>query len=445
VKRKRIIPEQIIIYLQIIIMSNLPENDNKVDNDPSKYIPSMLEACSKGDLSAVQSILDRCKEQHNNAIAASLQDDKTGLSPLMIAAKCGHLELCQLLLEEGAPWNAIDRNGKCAGNYATDLEHWEVVNLLVDAGTKAELLLGASIRLSMEKNNGVLDDGKQIVKESSSDYKDDKKVPVENEPCTKPDYLKSNVRYNAANTLLLDDDDDAVMMQWEKPLMDAHASIMTGNGQKSKTVLNVGFGLGIIDTALQKYEPALHVIIEAHPVVYKKMVQDGWDSKPNVRICFGRWQEEMPKLIAEGVNFDGIFYDTYGEHFTDLEYFQALVAKSLQKPDGVYSFFNGLAPDNLFFHGVACQCVKLQLQQIGLDSEFAPCEIQVKEKEWDGVRRKYWHGRDTYYLPIITWNKDKLLLNKKNNGLDTRKENNEPSTSNNEIEGNGSCKKPKLN
>lgn len=52
----------------------------------------------------------------------------------------------------------------------------------------------------------------------------------------------------------------------------------------------------------------------------------------------------------------------------------------------------------------ACQCVKLQLQQLGFDTEFLPCQIQVKESSWDGVRRKYWHGRDTYYLPRATWN-----------------------------------------
>ena len=32
-----------------------------------------------------------------------------------------------------------DRRGKCAGNHATDGEHWDVVNLLVEAGTKAEV------------------------------------------------------------------------------------------------------------------------------------------------------------------------------------------------------------------------------------------------------------------------------------------------------------------
>ena len=103
--------------------------------------------------------------------------------------------------------------------------------------------------------------------------------------------------------------------------MNAHAKILTRDGTKGKRVLNIGFGLGIVDTALQSHEPSLHVIIEAHPTVYEKMIKDGWGQMDNVRICFGRWQDELPKLIAEGLEFDGIFYDTYGEHFTDLEDF----------------------------------------------------------------------------------------------------------------------------
>lgn len=58
---------------------------------------------------------------------------------------------------------------------------------------------------------------------------------------------------------------------------------------------------------------------------------------------------------------------------------------------------------------LACQCVKLQLAQLGLDSEFLPCQIQVDDSVWDGVRRKYWHGRDTYYLPRVTWNPQALM------------------------------------
>lgn len=88
----------------------------------------------------------------------------------------------------------------------------------------------------------------------------------------------------------------------------------------------------------------------------------------------------------------------------DLEDFHMQMIHLLSKPHGIYSFFNGLAPDNVFFHGVACQCVQLQLAQLGLEGEFYPCEIQVKDEVWEGIRRQYWHGRDTYYLPRFTWN-----------------------------------------
>jgi protein arginine N-methyltransferase 2 len=193
------------------------------------------------------------------------------------------------------------------------------------------------------------------------------------------------------------------MMQWEKPLMEAHAHILTENSPH-KRVMNVGFGMGIIDTALQSYDPSLHIIIEGHPDVHAKMIRDGWDRKANTRICFGKWQDIIPLLIQEGVQLDGIFFDTYGEHFMDMEDFHGCVPALLSKPNGIYSFFNGLAPDNLFFHGVACQCVKLQLGQMGLETEFLECQIEAPgTAEWEGIRRKYWHNRDTYYLPRATW------------------------------------------
>ena len=69
---------------------------------------------------------------------------------------------------------------------------------------------------------------------------------------------------------------------------------------------------------------------------------------------------------------------------------------------------NSILSFQILFPTTACQCVKLQLAQLGLDSEFLPCQIQVKESAWDGVRRKYWHGRDTYYLPRVTWNPQAL-------------------------------------
>jgi protein arginine N-methyltransferase 2 len=416
----------------------------------------MMEACSSGDTAAVLSVLlgdapadgasvssssDGASVSSSSDgdgggllgtrrhLLASSQDEVTGLSPLMVASRAGHADVCRILLDAGAPWNALDRTGRCAGDHAVEMERWGVVNLLVDVGTKAELILGASIRLARGmiwgEGGGTTNDDDDVAASSSSggggvggggegdtttETHAAMSIPVSHEPSTKPSYLDhSNVRYDAACTLLLDDDDDAVMMEWERPIMEAHASVLTHGGISGMRVLNVGFGLGIVDTALQSHDPSLHVIIEAHPTVYAKMMSDGWDMKPNVRIRYGRWQDEMPKLIAEGAKFDGVFYDTYGEHFTDLEDFHCAMARVLDVPGGVYSFFNGLAPDNLFFHGVACNCIKAQLSTLELDAEFATCEISNNaadaDETWEGVRRKYWHGRSTYYLPVITWKK----------------------------------------
>jgi hypothetical protein len=63
----------------------------------------------------------------------------------------------------------------------------------------------------------------------------------------------------------------------------------------------------------------------------------------------------------------------------------------------------------------ACNVVKLQLSQLGFDSEFLTCQIEANQDQvWEGVRRKYWHNRDTYYLPRITWNQE--FLGRKNKG-----------------------------
>jgi hypothetical protein len=135
------------------------------------------------------------------------------------------------------------------------------------------------------------------------------------------------------------------------PLGMQHASCQpSGTGESSvssgleaasggRSVLNVGFGMGIIDGALQKrmqqHPGCRHTIIEAHPAVYEKMLQDGWGSKEGVTILFGRWQDvlklpdhqnpdaadatvanssEKKSAAAkwDGRPFDGVFFDTYG-------------------------------------------------------------------------------------------------------------------------------------
>jgi type IV protein arginine methyltransferase len=360
-------------------------------------VRQMIGACSRNDTTTVQRILQQ------NVLFARQQDIETGWSPLMAASQAGHKTLVDQLLDLGAPWNAIDRQGKCAGNYATDAQQWEIVNVLVDWGTRAELILGELQRTQQQQQQQ--QHGDTVTRKNEPD-----------ESSTKPDYLDHALRYNDDGTALLDADNDAVMMEWERPIMRAHAQILLGEipAPRPRRVLNVGFGMGIIDTILQnEFTPTQHFIIEAHPDVYRKMIKDGWDRKAGVTICHGKWQTVLPQLIAyKTLEFDGIFFDTYAEHSMDMEDFHRQMISILAKPHGIYSFFNGLAPDNLFFHGVACNVIKLQLDRLGLDTEFLTCQIQVQdintEKVWQGIRRKYWHNRDVYYLPRITWNQEFL-------------------------------------
>lgn len=108
---------------------------------------------------------------------------------------------------------------------------------------------------------------------------------------TNKSYLEERVMFSEDK--LLDEESKGIMMLWEKPLMEAHArAVCAGGGD----ILNVGFGMGLVDTAIQSYQPVSHTIIEAHPDVYNKMIAMGWADKPNVHIIFGRWQDVLPKL-----------------------------------------------------------------------------------------------------------------------------------------------------
>lgn len=116
----------------------------------------------------------------------------------------------------------------------------KVIDTIVDAGVRAELLFTV-----MESK----------LKRESVASADNRK------------FLDRAVRYEGDN--LLDDDNRGVMMQWEDPLMEAHAELISQGG--GKDVLNVGFGMGLVDAHLQKFAPRSHTIIEAHPEVYKKV------------------------------------------------------------------------------------------------------------------------------------------------------------------------------
>lgn len=125
------------------------------------------------------------------------------------------------------------------------------------------------------------------------------------------DYLEDRVIFSEDK--LMDSDSKAVMMAWEKPLMEAHAkAVCSGGGH----ILNIGFGMGLVDTAIQQYAPVKHTIIEAHPEVYERMLRTGWGEKDNVKIIFGRWQDVLPQL--ESYDGNSVLFSIIKLNYTSL-------------------------------------------------------------------------------------------------------------------------------
>ena len=57
----------------------------------------------------------------------------------MEAAAGGHDAIVRTLLEAGTPWNAIDKEGNCAGDLAVAAEHESTAEILLEAGRQISL------------------------------------------------------------------------------------------------------------------------------------------------------------------------------------------------------------------------------------------------------------------------------------------------------------------
>lgn len=102
--------------------------------------------------------------------------------------------------------------------------------------------------------------------------------------------------------LLLKDGKFQVMMEWEKPYMEACIDALGPRGD----VLEIGFGCGYASTHIQTYKPRSHTIIEYHPFVAAKARE--WAKKySNITIVEDTWQNAMKSLDK----FDAIFFDDY--------------------------------------------------------------------------------------------------------------------------------------
>lgn len=127
-----------------------------------------------------------------------------------------------------------------------------------------------------------------------------------------------------------------IMTDEEDRLMYESAKVLCSN---RGSVLNVGFGMGIIDTYIRENNPKEHTIIEAHPQVCEKAQSMGFNP-----IC-GKWEDVIPTFIDDGRRFDSIYFDTFPFDFENEPQwapFTRLVPR-LINDGGIYSYFNGIA------------------------------------------------------------------------------------------------------
>jgi hypothetical protein len=115
---------------------------------------------------------------------------------------------------------------------------------------------------------------------------------------TKMEFVKDE----SGKEMLLKDGKFQVMMEWEKPYMEACIDALHPCGD----VLEIGFGLGYSATRIQSYHPNSHTIVEFHPTVAQEARRFA-AKHPGVRIVEDTWQQALSTL---GV-FDCIFFDDY--------------------------------------------------------------------------------------------------------------------------------------
>ncbi|NTS40745.1 class I SAM-dependent methyltransferase [Flavisolibacter sp. BT320] len=138
--------------------------------------------------------------------------------------------------------------------------------------------------------------------------------------------------------------DDEIMEEWQIPLMQAMAEIVT---ESNGNILEIGFGRGISATMIQEQQVLSHTIIECNDSVvdrffeWKELFKDR-----KINLVHGLWQDTIDELGL----FDGIFFHTYP--LNEEEYMKNIHGKSTfaehffetaanhMHPKGVFTYFS---------------------------------------------------------------------------------------------------------
>lgn len=387
------------------------------DHVSSRPILEILRVAADHDLDALEKGINQYSFAECRAV--DVQDPTTGSSPLHAAIdsctpavngngvavpdreEAGALTI-RLLLENGAIWNQLDKNDETPGCLAYRLGLGTLYQLMVDAGVRAEMLLSRLEGYSRlddddDEDDDEANEGEAEAPNANGTDEIESRPATSGEKAEAPGYLSSALSFSSNK--LLDEEQNGVMMAWESGIMQQSAdALLSAPGLE---VLNIGFGMGIIDSKIQDHanKPASHHIVEAHPDVLSDMQSKGWTAKDGVVVHPGKWQDILPQLVAEGKEFDAIYFDTFAESYSEFREFFTEHVLALLKQDGRWSFFNGMGADRQISYDVYQKVVEMDLFECGFDVEWTDVDLPQLDGEWEGVRRKYWNV-DAYRLPM---------------------------------------------
>ncbi|CAH0049623.1 unnamed protein product [Clonostachys solani] len=383
---------------------------------------------------------------------ANVQDPETKETPLHAAVRaCGPAEktkdsgeqeedgvveeareIIQELFESGAIWNTLDNNDETPGCVALRLRRETLYEMFVIKGAQTELLLSGTAGyefLGSEDGEeqaaaGAKDDGDAMDVEDEAPQlvtvKADETELVSPEDhektVTSDEYLKSELTYDDGK--LVDSDLNGVMMAWETDIMKRSVAALLPDAPTGKRILNIGFGMGIIDGMFAELKPSRHHVIEAHPAVLEHVAKPdskfgpSWEkSGPEegaYKIHAGKWQDVVLKLLEQGEVYDAIYFDTFGEDYSELRTFFSEYLLGLLDEEGRFSFFNGLGADRRICYDVYIDVVEAHGNEAGFDISWQEIDVDMStlaeagKGEWEGVRRRYW-TLDKYKLPVFTF------------------------------------------
>jgi len=400
----------------------------------------ILEAAWQHDVPALKRLLDVPGK-------ASSRDPTTGETALHAAVRAaepvpGAAEAAvRELLFSGAIWNDVDDCNETPGCVALRLGRRELYALCVDAGVRAELLFalldgyealssgpeeadddhdgddGAGgeaegeevVPRLVEVKNGDAAGSEEIVAAAAAvDDDDDEPRFVAPKADTEAEvksetYLRSKLTYSEGK--LVDDDGNGVMMAWETDIMRQSVDALLPGREAGKRILNIGFGMGIIDSMFAETKSSRHHIIEAHPEVLDRILAPnskalsfwGPDADPDAfQVHQGKWQDICPKLLESGEVYDAVYFDTFGEDYSQLRLFFTEYIPGLLDQNGIFGFFNGLGADRRICYDVYTRVVEMHLADAGLDVDWKAIPVDMEglgedgKGEWAGVKRRYW-------------------------------------------------------